>query len=220
MLLIGFPCIERSARIARSPILLSSRIPAGSRRAAPICGRCCRITCTASARRRRTRCRWCGATRTAAPRSPQLARLAHEETSHVVQVARCWPGAGGRRAPISQPLRPRAAGGGARPRAERLLDALLVAAFIEARSHERLGLLARGFAAHGTPSWPTSTRARRRRGAPRRDLPRAGAAAGTRRRRRRRAWASWARARRRSWPRCRTRAGCTDRGIPIPNTLG
>ena len=29
---------------------------------------------------------------------------------------------------------------------ERLLDALLVAAFIEARSHERLTLLARGFA--------------------------------------------------------------------------
>jgi tRNA-(ms[2]io[6]A)-hydroxylase len=34
---------------------------------------------------------------------------------------------------------------------ERLLDALLVAAFIEARSHERLGLLACGFAATGEP---------------------------------------------------------------------
>ena len=32
---------------------------------------------------------------------------------------------------------------------ERLFDALLVAAFIEARSHERLGLLARGFARTG-----------------------------------------------------------------------
>jgi tRNA-(ms[2]io[6]A)-hydroxylase len=32
---------------------------------------------------------------------------------------------------------------------ERLLDALLVAAFIEARSHERLGILARGFTATG-----------------------------------------------------------------------
>ena len=32
---------------------------------------------------------------------------------------------------------------------ERLFDALLVAAFIEARSHERLGLLARGFARAG-----------------------------------------------------------------------
>jgi tRNA-(ms[2]io[6]A)-hydroxylase len=32
---------------------------------------------------------------------------------------------------------------------ERLLDALLVAAFIEARSHERLGLLAAGFARGG-----------------------------------------------------------------------
>jgi tRNA-(ms[2]io[6]A)-hydroxylase len=34
----------------------------------------------------------------------------------------------------------------------RLLDALLVAAFIEARSHERLSLLARGFAATGEPA--------------------------------------------------------------------
>jgi len=32
---------------------------------------------------------------------------------------------------------------------ERLLDSLLVAAFIEARSHERLQLLAEGFAAAG-----------------------------------------------------------------------
>ena len=47
----------------------------------------------------------------------------------------------------AQPLRarrcsPRSAG----EEPERLFDALLVAAFIEARSHERLGLLARGFA--------------------------------------------------------------------------
>ena len=75
----------------------------------------------------------------------KLARLAHEETSHVVQVARCWRGAGGRRAPT----RPTTTRGRCSPRCagaspERLLDALLVAAFIEARSHERLGLLARG----------------------------------------------------------------------------
>ena len=80
----------------------------------------------------------------------QLGRLAHEETSHVVQVAALL----GRRG-----WTPRADSPNRYARAlleevrghepDRLLDALLVAAFIEARSHERLGLLARGFAARG-----------------------------------------------------------------------
>jgi tRNA 2-(methylsulfanyl)-N6-isopentenyladenosine37 hydroxylase len=80
----------------------------------------------------------------------QLGRLAHEETSHVVQVAALL----GRRGWTPRADSPnRYARGlleevrGREP--ERLLDALLVAAFIEARSHERLGLLARGFAARG-----------------------------------------------------------------------
>ena len=79
-----------------------------------------------------------------------LSRLAHEETSHVVQVAaliaeRGWtpradtPNHYARR--LLAEVRGREPG--------RLLDALFVAAFIEARSHERLGLLARGFAAAG-----------------------------------------------------------------------
>jgi tRNA-(ms[2]io[6]A)-hydroxylase len=77
-----------------------------------------------------------------------LCRLAHEETSHVVQVAELM---------ASRGLRPRAdtpnryARGllaELRPREpEHRLDALLVAALIEARSHERLRLLERGFAA-------------------------------------------------------------------------
>ena len=79
-----------------------------------------------------------------------LSRLAHEETSHVVQVgaliaARGWV------------LRSDAPNHYARNllaevRADepgRLLDALFVAAFIEARSHERLTLLARGFSTAG-----------------------------------------------------------------------
>jgi tRNA-(ms[2]io[6]A)-hydroxylase len=81
-----------------------------------------------------------------------LTRLAHEETSHVVQVAallarRGWvPRADTpnhyARALLSQVR-------GREP--ERLLDALLVAAFIESRSHERLALLAQGFVRTGEP---------------------------------------------------------------------
>ncbi|HLK89592.1 MAG TPA: tRNA isopentenyl-2-thiomethyl-A-37 hydroxylase MiaE [Polyangia bacterium] len=80
----------------------------------------------------------------------QLGRLAHEETSHVIQVAALL----GRRG-----WTPRADSPNRYARAlleevrghepERLLDMLLVAAFIEARSHERLGLLARGFGEDG-----------------------------------------------------------------------
>src|SRR4051794_3842369 len=79
-----------------------------------------------------------------------LTRLAHEETSHVVQVAallarRGWtPRADTPNHYARGLLR---AVRGREP--ERLLDALLVAAFIESRSHERLSLLARGFVETG-----------------------------------------------------------------------
>lgn len=80
----------------------------------------------------------------------QLSRLAHEETSHVVQVAELM-------AERALPVRPdtpnryaRALLAELRPREpEHHVDALLVAALIEARSHERLGQLERGFAASG-----------------------------------------------------------------------
>ena len=80
----------------------------------------------------------------------QLSRLAHEETSHVVQVAALL----GRRGWTPRADFPNQYARGLMEEVrgrepERLLDALLVAAFIEARSHERLGLLARGFAAAG-----------------------------------------------------------------------
>jgi tRNA-(ms[2]io[6]A)-hydroxylase len=79
-----------------------------------------------------------------------LARLAHEETSHVVQVAGLL---GARGLPLRADTPNRYARAllaevrGVEP--GRLLDALLVSAFIEARSHERLGLLAAGFEAAG-----------------------------------------------------------------------
>jgi tRNA 2-(methylsulfanyl)-N6-isopentenyladenosine37 hydroxylase len=81
-----------------------------------------------------------------------LTRLAHEETSHVVQVAallarRGWLPRGD--APNQYARALLAEVRGREP--ERLLDALLVAAFIESRSHERLGLLAGGFARTGEP---------------------------------------------------------------------
>ena len=79
-----------------------------------------------------------------------LSRLAHEETSHVVQVGaliaeRGW-------VPRADTPNHYARGLLAEVRGRepgRLLDALLVAAFIEARSHERLSLLARGFSTAG-----------------------------------------------------------------------
>ena len=79
-----------------------------------------------------------------------LSRLAHEETSHVVQVA-ALIAERGRTARADTPNH-YARGLFAEVRSQepgRLLDALFVAAFIEARSHERLALLARGFAAAG-----------------------------------------------------------------------
>jgi tRNA-(ms[2]io[6]A)-hydroxylase len=79
-----------------------------------------------------------------------LSRLAHEETSHVVQVGaliaeRGW-------LPRADTPNHYARGLLAEVRGRepgRLLDALFVAAFIEARSHERLTLLARGFSTAG-----------------------------------------------------------------------
>ena len=79
-----------------------------------------------------------------------LSRLAHEETSHVVQVALMLDQRGLRPLPDTPNLYARglfAEVRGAEP--DRMLDLLLVAAFIEARSHERLCRLAEGFAKAG-----------------------------------------------------------------------
>lgn len=79
-----------------------------------------------------------------------LSRLAHEETSHVVQVAALMARRGWVPRADTPNLYARALLAEVRGREpERLLDALLVAAFIEARSHERLELLANGFVATG-----------------------------------------------------------------------
>jgi tRNA-(ms[2]io[6]A)-hydroxylase len=80
----------------------------------------------------------------------QLSRLAHEETSHVVQVAALLARRGWTPRADTPNRYARALLAEVRGREpERLLDALLVSAFIEARSHERLMLLARGFEARG-----------------------------------------------------------------------
>ncbi len=83
----------------------------------------------------------------------RLTRLAHEETSHLVQVSVLIADRG-------LVLRPDTPNNYARAllaevranEPERRVDALLVAALIEARSHERLTLLAQGFAAEGDES--------------------------------------------------------------------
>jgi tRNA-(ms[2]io[6]A)-hydroxylase len=85
-----------------------------------------------------------------------LSRLAHEETSHVIQVAaligdRGWTPRADLPNHYARALL--ATVRGREP--ERLLDALLVAAFIEARSHERLRLLAAGFSSTGEPELAT-----------------------------------------------------------------
>jgi tRNA-(ms[2]io[6]A)-hydroxylase len=79
-----------------------------------------------------------------------LSRLAHEETSHVVQVAalideRGWTPRADTPNHYARQLLLEVRG----QEPGRLLDALFVAAFIEARSHERLELLARGFETAG-----------------------------------------------------------------------
>ena len=79
-----------------------------------------------------------------------LGRLAHEETSHVIQVAGFLARHGW--SPRADTPNHYARGLFAQVRDReplRLLDTLLVAAFIEARSHERLQLLARGLAGDG-----------------------------------------------------------------------
>lgn len=79
-----------------------------------------------------------------------LGRLAHEETSHVVQVAALLARRGWAPRADTPNLYARGLFAEVRDREPlRLLDTLLVAAFIEARSHERLDLLARGFARAG-----------------------------------------------------------------------
>jgi tRNA-(ms[2]io[6]A)-hydroxylase len=80
----------------------------------------------------------------------RLTRLAHEETSHIVQV-------GALMRELGLPLRADTPNNYARAllaevrgrEPDRLVDALLCAALIEARSHERLSLLAEGFAGEG-----------------------------------------------------------------------
>jgi tRNA 2-(methylsulfanyl)-N6-isopentenyladenosine37 hydroxylase len=79
-----------------------------------------------------------------------LGRLAHEETSHVVQVSELLARLGHR----PRGDRPNHYARGLLALVRRLdpqrkLDALLVAALIEARSHQRLAALAAGFAERG-----------------------------------------------------------------------
>jgi tRNA-(ms[2]io[6]A)-hydroxylase len=79
-----------------------------------------------------------------------LGRLAHEETSHIIQVAELMASRGFTPRGDSANLYARALLAEVRPREpEHKCDLLLVAALIEARSHERLRLLEEGFAARG-----------------------------------------------------------------------
>jgi tRNA-(ms[2]io[6]A)-hydroxylase len=88
-----------------------------------------------------------------APLVARLSRLAHEETSHLVQVGALLEARG-------LPLRADTPNHYARAllaevrgnEPARCLDALLCAALIEARSHERLSLLAQGFAGTARPA--------------------------------------------------------------------
>jgi tRNA-(ms[2]io[6]A)-hydroxylase len=80
----------------------------------------------------------------------RLARLAHEETSHIVQVAAALEERGLTLRPDTPNHYARALLAEVRGNEpQRRLDAFLCAALIEARSHERLSLLAAGFAAEG-----------------------------------------------------------------------
>jgi tRNA-(ms[2]io[6]A)-hydroxylase len=80
----------------------------------------------------------------------RLSRLAHEETSHIVQVSALLEARGLALRPDTPNRYARALLDEVRGREpDRRLDALLCAALIEARSHERLNLLAAGFAAEG-----------------------------------------------------------------------
>jgi tRNA-(ms[2]io[6]A)-hydroxylase len=80
----------------------------------------------------------------------RLSRLAHEETAHLVQVAAVLDARGLTLRPDTPNRYARTLLDQVRGREpERRLDALLCSALIEARSHERLSLLASGFAAEG-----------------------------------------------------------------------
>jgi tRNA-(ms[2]io[6]A)-hydroxylase len=82
-----------------------------------------------------------------------LSRLAHEETSHVIQVAELLAEHGFAPRPDAPNQYTRALLAEVRrTEPEHRVDALLVAALIEARSHERLRLLEAGFAADGQPA--------------------------------------------------------------------
>ena len=79
-----------------------------------------------------------------------LGRLAHEETSHIIQVSELMSDRG----LLPRPDRPNLYARGLlallRPgERHHRADALLVASLIEARSHERLGLLASGYRRRG-----------------------------------------------------------------------
>lgn len=78
----------------------------------------------------------------------RLSQLAHEETAHLVQVSVLLAERGLALRPDTPNRYARALLEMARPRdPDHRIDLLLCAALIEARSHERLGRLAEGFAA-------------------------------------------------------------------------
>jgi tRNA 2-(methylsulfanyl)-N6-isopentenyladenosine37 hydroxylase len=80
----------------------------------------------------------------------RLTRLAHEETSHLVQMAALLEERGLSLRADTPNRYARALLAEVRPdEPQRLVDCLLCAAFIEARSHERLSLLAGAFARDG-----------------------------------------------------------------------
>ena len=79
-----------------------------------------------------------------------LGRLAHEETSHVIQVSELMAERGLLPRPDRPNLYARGLLGLLRPgERHHRADGLLVAGLIEARSHERLGLLASGYRRRG-----------------------------------------------------------------------
>ena len=79
-----------------------------------------------------------------------LSRLAHEETSHIIQVAELMASRGYTPRGDNANHYARALLAEVRPREpDHKCDLLLVAALIEARSHERLRLLEQGFAGRG-----------------------------------------------------------------------
>ena len=79
-----------------------------------------------------------------------LARLAHEETSHIIQVTLLMQELGiAPRGDMPNLYTRTLLEEARREEPHRRVDLMLCSAFIEARSHERLTLLAQGFAASG-----------------------------------------------------------------------